>query len=270
MDSIYDIAEGRWEEILMSLGGLSSKQLTNEHQPCPCCGGKDRYRFDNSKNQGTWFCNKCGGKSGTGGGGNGLSLLMRLRNWDFKEAVSQIERHLGVAKQIPKPPLKGAENFWMYSETFIVARFPNKKIRPLSFNGTKWEYKAPPAPRPLLNLKQLLADKKKTVLIVEGEKACDAAQKLFPMSTATTWASGCKAINKTDWTPLKGRKIVLFPDNDQVGFDAMERLAQLLFSIGVETIKQVNPPDEVKQGWDLADATWTTKEAIQFLSLIHI
>ena len=265
MDSIYDIAEGRWEEILMSLGGLSSKQLTNEHQPCPCCGGKDRYRFDNSKNQGTWFCNKCGGKSGTGGGGNGLSLLMRLRNWDFKEAVSQIERHLGVAKQIPKPPLKGAENFWMYSETFIVARFPNKKIRPLSFNGTKWEYKAPPAPRPLLNLKQLLADKKKTVLIVEGEKACDAAQKLFPMSTATTWASGCKAINKTDWTPLKGRKIVLFPDNDQVGFDAMERLAQLLFSIGVETIKQVNPPDEVKQGWDLADATWTTKEAIQFV-----
>ena len=266
MESIYDIAEGRWEDILMSLGGLSSKQLTNEHQPCPCCGGKDRYRFDNSKNQGTWFCNKCGGKSGTGGGGNGLSLLMRLRNWDFKEAVSQIERHLGVAKQIPKPPLKGAENFWIYSETFIVARFPNKKIRPLFFNGTKWEYKAPPAPRPLLNLKQLLADKTKTVLIVEGEKACDAAQKLFPSSICTTWASGCKAINKTDWKPLKGRKIFLFPDNDQVGFEAMERLAQLLFSIGVETIKQVNPPDEVKQGWDLADATWTTKEAIKFVN----
>ena len=265
MENIYDIAEGRWEDILINLGGLSSKQLTNEHQPCPCCGGKDRYRFDNEKNQGTWFCNKCGGKSGTGGGGNGLSLLMKLRNWDFKEAVSQIERHLGITKQMPKAPLKGAENYWNYSETFIVARFPNKKIRPLSFNGTKWEYKAPPAPRPLLNLKNLINNKDKTVLIVEGEKACDAAQKLFPMLTATTWASGCKAINKTDWTPLKGRKIVLFPDNDQVGRDAMDRLAQLLFSIGVETIKQVNPPDDAKQGWDLADATWTTKEAIQFV-----
>ena len=96
MESIYDKAEGRWEDILINLGGLTSKQLTNEHQPCPCCGGKDRYRFDNEKNQGTWFCNKCGGKSGTGGGGNGLSLLMKLRNWDFKEAVSQIERHLGI------------------------------------------------------------------------------------------------------------------------------------------------------------------------------
>ena len=265
MESIYDIAEGRWEDILMGLGGLTSKQLTNEHQPCPCCGGKDRYRFDNTKNQGTWFCNKCGGKSGTGGGGNGLSLLMRIRNWDFKEAVSQVEKYLGVDKPIPQPPLKGAENFWYYSDKFIVARFPNKKIRPLSFNGKKWEYKAPAAPRPLLNLQNILNNKLKTVLVVEGEKACDAAQKLFPMSIATTWASGCKAINKTDWTPLKGRKIVLFPDNDQVGFDAMERLAQLLFSIGVETIKQVNPPDDVKQGWDLADATWTTKEAIQFV-----
>ena len=265
MESIYDIAEGRWEDILMGLGGLTSKQLTNEHQPCPCCGGKDRYRFDNTKNQGTWFCNKCGGKSGTGGGGNGLSLLMRIRNWDFKEAVSQVEKYLGVDKPIPQPPLKGAENFWYYSDKFIVARFPNKKIRPLSFNGKKWEYKAPAAPRPLLNLQNILNNKLKTVLVVEGEKACDAAQKLFPMSIATTWASGCKAINKTDWTPLKGRKIVLFPDNDQVGFEAMERLAQLLFSIGVETIKQVNPPDDVKQGWDLADATWTTKEAIQFV-----
>ena len=264
MDSIYDLAEGRWEGILSTLGNLSSKQLTNEHQPCPCCGGKDRYRFDNTNNQGTWFCNKCGGKSGTGGGGNGLSLLMRLRNWDFKEAVNHIENYLGVVKDIPKPPIKGAENYWNYSDTFIVARFPNKKIRPLSFNGTKWEYKAPPAPRPLLNLKELNADKKKAVLIVEGEKACDAAQKLFPNTICTTWASGCKAINKTDWEPIVNRRIVLWPDNDQVGYDAMKRLAQNLYLRGALIVRQVNPPKDVKKGWDLADATWTTEEATKY------
>ena len=264
MNSIYDLTEGRWEEILSTLGNLSSKQLTNEHQPCPCCGGKDRYRFDNTNNQGTWFCNKCGGKSGTGGGGNGLSLLMRLRNWEFKEAVQQIENYLGVVKEIPKPPIKGAENYWMYSDTFIVARFPNKKIRPLSFNGSKWEYKAPPAPRPLLNLKKLNADKKKAVLIVEGEKACDAAQKLFPNTICTTWASGCKAINKTDWEPIVNRRIVLWPDNDQVGFDAMKRLAQNLYLRGASIVRQVNPPKDVKQGWDLADANWTTEKATKY------
>ena len=81
MEDIYDIANGHWDEILQNLGGLTSQQLTNEHKPCPCCGGKDRFRYDNAKNNGTWFCNQCGGKSGTGGGGNGISLLMKLRNW---------------------------------------------------------------------------------------------------------------------------------------------------------------------------------------------
>ena len=201
MQSIYDIAEGRWEDILIKLGNLTSKQLTNEHQPCPLCGGKDRYRFDNDKNNGTWFCNKCGGKDQNGGGGNGLSLLMRLNNWDFKQAVKEVENYLGITKPIPQPPLKGAENYWCYSETFYVARFPNKKIRPISFNGNKWEFKAPPAPRPLLNLNNIL-NSNKTVLIVEGEKAYDAAKKLFPTSVCTTWASGCKAINKTNWKPI--------------------------------------------------------------------
>ena len=60
MEDIYDIANGHWDEILQNLGGLTSQQLTNEHKPCPCCGGKDRFRYDNAKNNGTWFCNQCG------------------------------------------------------------------------------------------------------------------------------------------------------------------------------------------------------------------
>ena len=51
MEDIYDIANGHWDEILQNLGGLTSQQLTNEHKPCPCCGGKDRFRYDNAKNK---------------------------------------------------------------------------------------------------------------------------------------------------------------------------------------------------------------------------
>ena len=264
MQDIYDLTQGRWEDILINLGNLTTEQLSNEHQPCPICGGKDRYRFDNENNQGTWFCNQCGGKSGTGGGGNGLSLLMKLRNWDFKEAVMEIKKYLGVSDSIPKPPVKGAENFWLYSDTFIVARFPNKKIRPISYNGSKWIFKAPPAPRPLLNLNEIKNNKEKTILIVEGEKTCDAAQKLFPSSICTTWASGCKAINKTNWKPLKGRKVVLWPDNDQSGVEAMTRLAQILYLNGVKNVKYINPPENKNEGWDLADANWTIKEAASY------
>mgnify|MGYP001345097712 FL=1 len=261
MQDIYDSAKNRWQDILSSLGGLSAEQLTDKHQPCPCCGGEDRYRFDDRDGDGTWYCNQCGGRNGSGGGGKGIDLLMKLQNWEFKDAVQKIEGFLGITKPKPEPPLKGAENYWQYSSDFYVARFPNKKIRPLSWNGTEWKFKAPPAPRPLLNLNQLALKSTASVLLVEGEKTCDAAAKLFPSSIAMTWASGCKAIKQTNWKPLKNRNIVLWPDNDGTGFDAMQALAKILQSVGVASIRIIENPKDVPNGWDLADADWNQKEA---------
>ena len=40
----------------------------------------------------------------------------------------------------------------------------------------------------------------------------------------------------------------------------MQRLAQKLYGIGVQYVKQIKPPDNEKKGWDLADASWTVKE----------
>ena len=45
-------ARGRWPEILAALAGLSGEQLSNRHQPCPLCGGTDRYRFDDKDGSG--------------------------------------------------------------------------------------------------------------------------------------------------------------------------------------------------------------------------
>jgi len=75
--TILDAARGRWPDLLQQLGGLTAEQLTDKHQPCPLCGGKDRYRFDDQDGSGSWFCNKCGGKAGTGGAGSGMDMLMR-------------------------------------------------------------------------------------------------------------------------------------------------------------------------------------------------
>lgn len=261
MNKITDLSQGRWPSILADLAGLSSEQLTDKHQPCPLCGGEDRYRFDDKDGIGSWFCNQCGGRDQRGGGGTGMDLLMRRNNWDFKEAAQRIEAYLGITKQRPEPPTRGAESTWRYTENFIVARFPGKKIRPLWFNGDRWLWKAPPEPRPLLNL-DAIKSCNKPVLVVEGEKAWTAACTLFPQLVCTTWASGCKAINKTDWSPLADRKVILWPDNDQVGRDAMDRLARkLMSSVGVHMLKIVSPPVDKPQGWDLADATWTPEEA---------
>jgi putative DNA primase/helicase len=264
MTRITDLANGHWPSILGALAGLSSDQLTDRHQPCPLCGGKDRYRFDDQNGSGSWFCNQCGGPDQTGGAGNGMDLLMRRTGWEFKEAAQRVEQHLGIAPQRPEPPTKGAEHVWHYSDTFIVCRFPGKKIRPLWWSGSRWEWKAPPAPRPLLNLSKLLSSTG-TVLIVEGEKAADAAAKLYPRAVVTTWPSGCKAIDKADWSPLTGRRIILWPDADAVGQQAMDRLAQLLLRLPVDRVQMVATPPDAPEGWDLADATWTPEEAAAYI-----
>ena len=261
---INEIAQGQWPSILGALAGLSADQLTDKHQPCPLCGGTDRYRFDDQDGNGSWFCNKCGGKNHTGGAGNGMDMLMRKNNWDFKTAASAIENFLGVKPQRPEPPTKGAELVSHYSENFIVCRFPGKKIRPLWWDGGKWAWKAPPAPRPLLNLAKILSTSC-SVIITEGEKACDAATKLFPLAVATTWPSGCKAINKCDFTPLKGRKVALWPDNDDAGREAMQKVADKLLKLGVAEVRVVEPPADASEGWDLADSEFTEDEARLYL-----
>ena len=69
-------------------------------------------------------------------------------------------------------------------------RFPDGRLQ--------WQFKAPPAPRPLLGLLDLAA-KAGPVLIVEGEKARDAAALLFPENPLITWQGGAQAVAKADW-----------------------------------------------------------------------
>jgi putative DNA primase/helicase len=251
-----DAAAGRWPALLMDLGGLSAEQLTDRHQPCPSCGGTDRYRWDRDDGPGGWFCNQCGGKDGRGGGGSGLDLLMRVRGWDLKQSCAAVERHLGLAAPIPTPPTAGAESVWRYSETFLVTRFPGKKIRPLWWDGAAWRWKAPPSPRPLYWARRAVGAE---VVITEGEKAADAAAQLFPDHAVATWASGCKALDKADWQPMRGRACVLWPDADAVGREAMAKLAGRLLGLGC-SVRVVAVPTSAVEGWDLADALaegWT-------------
>lgn len=264
MTRILEHANGQWPSILSALAGLSSEQLSDKHQPCPMCGGRDRYRFDDQDGSGSWFCNQCGGPSLSGGAGNGMELLMRRTGWTFAEAAKRVEQHLGITPQRPEPPTKGAESVWRYSSDFIVCRFPGKKIRPLWWSGSRWEWKAPPAPRPLLNLDRIRSNPG-TVLIVEGEKAADAAAKLYPKAVVTTWPSGCKAIDKADWSPLQGRRVILWPDADAVGQQAMDRLAQVLLRLPVDRVQMVANPPGSPEGWDLADATWSPDEAAAYI-----
>jgi len=263
VNKTIDLAQGRWPLILGAIAGVSAEQLTDKHGPCPLCGGKDRYRFDDKDGSGSWFCNKCGGKDHNGGAGAGMDLLMRKMNLEFKDAIVEVERFLGIEKKPAEPPVKGAENVWYYSDNFLVARFPGKRYRPFLYDGRVWKPGVINAPRPLLNHAKIKACSK-TVIITEGEKACDAASKLFPDFIATTWSSGCKAFRKTDFSILVGHTVLLWPDADAPGLQAMDQVAQMLLKLGVQKIAIIDPPDNVPAGWDLADASWTPEEALEY------
>lgn len=261
-----DLTNGRWPDLLMQLAGLTPDQLTDTHQPCPLCGGEDRYRFDDLDGTGSWYCNQCGGKDHTGGGGNGMDMLMRRTGLTYPEACKRIEQHLNIK---PEPPIPRGKQYWRYNDDFYVYRkdMPDggKEFRPIWFNGTEWKIKAPPAPRPLYNLDALQQRPNAPVLIVEGEKTADAAAKLFPSAIAITWPSGCKAFTKADWSPIKGRRCTLWPDADAVGRDATAKLAIHLLKVGAAQVRIIQPPLDAPEGWDLADADWSIAEAGAYL-----
>ena len=252
MPTAIDAASGRWPELLEALGHLSAEQLTDKHQPCPACGGEDRYRWDRDDGPGGWYCNQCGGKDHAGGAGSGMDLLTRVTGWDFKQACRRIEQHLGIetSRPRPEPPTAGAEQFWRYNDDFLVCRFPGKKIRPLLWTGAKWQWKHHAKPRPLYWARRSAGA---PVLIAEGEKAADAAAKLFPDHAVCTWPGGTPNVDKADWHPLLGQAVTIWPDADDVGRKAAATLARILLGLRC-TVQVVNPPESQPEGWDLADA----------------
>jgi Zinc-binding domain of primase-helicase len=96
--TLYDVAalknraRGGWVNLL-SRFGVDAALLTNRHGPCPGCGGKDRFRFDDQEGNGTFICSQ-------GGAGNlagdGLALLMHVKGWEWQRCVQEIAEALGL------------------------------------------------------------------------------------------------------------------------------------------------------------------------------
>jgi hypothetical protein len=141
-----------------------------------------------------------------------------------------------------------------------VARYDpegqRKQIIPWTFSTDGWGMGQWPVPRPLYRLQELEARPEDPVLVVEGEKAADAAAALAGSPyVAVTWPGGAQALSRANWQTLRGRKILLWPDADQAGIEAMQRLAAILQPLAAE-VKIIDPSGQ-PEGWDCADSGWT-------------
>ena len=134
-----------------------------------------------------------------------------------------------------------------------------KTILPLTYcendvGGQSWQWQQLPSPRPLYGLDRLALHPDAPVIVVEGEKAADAASKLFPDHVAVTSLGGSNAASKADWSPLAGRSIVIWPDHDKAGCGYAADVARLAHEAGAVSVLLVEVPRAWPEGWDLADA----------------
>ncbi|TXH31736.1 MAG: hypothetical protein E6Q98_26670 [Rhodospirillaceae bacterium] len=144
---------------------------------------------------------------------------------------------------------------------------PQIRYARLPDGSSAWTHWPFDKPRPLYNLPALTAHPERQVLVVEGEKAAEAARRLFanlPLAV-TCWPGGGKAAHHADWSVLRDRSIVLWGDADRPGEEAMvgwqdrqqlwhDGVAQLCQAAGAKTIRVIPWDRDKPGGWDAADA----------------
>lgn len=183
-------------------------------------------------------------------------------------------------------------SIWIYRNEqgeglYCICRFnlPNgkKEFRPLTWrtDGKKsmWQWKGYSRPRPLYGLDKLPKMTKATVMVVEGEKTADAAQRLFPHVAVITWHGGANAVKEHDWKPIAGRRIILFPDYDhshtesdgtrkawasQPGNLAMMEIWETLRE-SCPVVKWCSAPSGLPCGWDWADYEGQAEDALEYI-----
>ena len=198
-----------------------------------------------------------------------------------------------VPDNAPKPPEEHFKHgkpskVWTYrNEQGLVLSYQcrfdfdngdKKQFAPLtlwkdSSGALAWRWRGVPSPRPLYGLDRLAANPEAPVMILEGEKAADAAALAFPSCVCITSPNGAEAWDKADWSPLRGRKKVLIvPDNDAAGFKYAHGVAGILVKMGlavsVADVAAMTGPDgsSLPDKWDLADATeWPKGELAKSL-----
>ena len=172
-------------------------------------------------------------------------------------------------KEAPVDELGPATAKWDYFDAAgtliaVVYRYDppgqKKEFRPWDAKRRKM---APPEPRPLYNQPGLAAARH--AVLVEGEKC---AQALIAIGVvATTAMHGANApVDKTNWSPLAGKSVLIWPDRDKPGWDYAMAAAQAVLAAGATSCDLLLPPDDKPDGWDAADALTEGFDVSAFLA----
>ena len=132
-----------------------------------------------------------------------------------------------------------------------------RRVNDLDGQST-WEWGAVFEPRPLYQVPSIAENANATVLLVEGEKTAEAAKNLFPEYVITTTIGGAKASQKTDFTPLRGRHIILAQDNDSAGEAYIAKVIALCCQVGTASLRVM--PLQLFVDWQIREGVLTERK----------
>tara|TARA_R100001509_G_scaffold142184_1_gene97475 strand:+ start:8099 stop:10282 length:2184 start_codon:yes stop_codon:yes gene_type:complete len=121
--------------------------------------------------------------------------------------------------------------------------------------------------RPLYNLPQLQDSER--IVFVEGEKCADALTRLGYTATCTIGGAGmlsAKSKGKYDFSPFKGKELIIWPDNDNAGKKHAKMVQELAQDAGVKSVTMLTPPFGKPDKWDAADAVEDGTDIAKFLN----
>ncbi|WP_419198611.1 AAA family ATPase [Wolbachia endosymbiont of Rhagoletis cingulata] len=209
----------------------------------------------------------------TGEGGDIIDLWATVHGknakTEFPEVMLSISEWLGIKE---KNNIRDLEQYltcsWNYYDEnnqliVIVYRYdpPLEKKQFKPFDVKKQRFKEPEI-RPLYNIPGILRSDK--VILVEGEKCAEAL--IEKVITATTAMFGANApIDRTDWTPLRGKHVIIWPDNDEAGNKYAKNAEKKLLELGVASLATLRVPPDKLRSWDAADAVQENIDIFDFI-----
>ncbi len=222
-----------------------------------------------------------GGKTGlwhdfaTGEGGDILTLWGAAHGWDsrrhFREIVISVQEWLGIYQSLlpqrdvaTEAQASGAQALgaptskWTYKDgdghpLVWAYRYDSARGKEFRYQDARTGQWKVPCPRPLYN--QPGIGRADTVILVEGEKCAESL--INSGICATTAMNGANApIDKTDWSPLIGKHVLVWPDHDAPGKAYADRVIRKLASpdLKLASLSLLSIPEGKADKWDAADA----------------
>ncbi|UJQ21371.1 AAA family ATPase [Wolbachia endosymbiont of Delia radicum] len=183
----------------------------------------------------------------------------------FTDTIEDIAKWIGYSEKnntLGQPT--ASWNYYDESDQVIATVYrynTDSRKRYLPFDVKRSSF-TPPQIRPLYNIPGIMKSDK--VILVEGEKCADAL--IEQGMTATTAMLGANApIEKTDWSPLKGKHVIIWPDNDEPGKQYAEKVVKKLTFLGVLSLTLLEIPENKPKGWDAADSVQTNIDISEFI-----